>query len=411
MKRLLCLLLCALCLCACAAETPSSTEPAKKLVPKPMTWADIDAIPIATADMTEEQLRQICVDFFRLQLSFQWTPKEPLSYMIPTYEKANAFAVGPVYAGCPYNAPGSYGNVYVIMDYYDSQTGLLDNSGIDGQTFANRIGNHCSSSPSWAWSRVINSVEGFANSTMTPHYGYIPVGDFVCNTACFVDGSTTMQVCEENGEAVMYEAYAQLKPGDLMINHRGEESQTHVRMVAADPVIVRDPDGTIDPKNSYVLTIHQHSSASEQTVDGYQVIAQGGIDEPFSFESMYSTGHLVFTFAEFLGEDPVEPAELHASFAGNEQLNLRSLRNGFLYSNYYLSHMIVTLTDSAGKQVYQKSFYPRQGLDSRPRMHTVQPAEDPQLMALVEEGDLTLQIDCRISTGQVLTAYSGPLAE
>ena len=30
----------------------------KKAVPTPLTWADIDAIPVATEDMTEEQLRR-----------------------------------------------------------------------------------------------------------------------------------------------------------------------------------------------------------------------------------------------------------------------------------------------------------------------------------------------------------------
>ena len=415
MKRMLCLLLlCALCLCACgtaASAATEPTEPAEKLVPKPLTWADIDAIPIATADMTEAELRQICVDFFRLQLSFQWTPKEPLSYVIATYEKSNLFDVGQVYAGCPYNAPGTFGNLYVVMDYYDSETGLLDNSGMDQQTFADRIGNHCSSGPSWAWSRVINSVEGFGNSVMTPHYGYIPVGDFVCNTACYVDGSTTMRVCEENGRQVMYEAYAQVKPGDLMLNHKGEESLTHVRMVAADPVIVRTADGAIDPKNSYVPTIHQHSAASRQTVDGYEVIAQGSIDEPFTFEDMYDTGYLVFTFAEFLGEDPVEPAEVHATFESKEALNLRDLHNGYIYSNYYLSHMIVTLEDGEGKQVYQSSYYPQHGIDSRPRLYTGKITEDPRLTALVAEGGLHIQIDCRVSTGQIMTVYSGPITE
>ena len=412
MKRAICLLLLlALCLCACTQNTNAPTEPAEKLVYKTTTWADIDAIPIANNDMTEEELRQICVDFFRLQLSFQWTPKEPLSYRINTYQWDTSFDVGTVYAGCPYNSPATFGNLYVVMDYYDPETGLLDNSGMDSQAFASRIGNHCSSGPAWAWSRVINSVESFINSSMTPYNGYIPVGDFVCNTTSFVEGSTTMQICEENGKDVMYEAYAQVKPGDLMVQHEGEVSQTHVRMVAADPVIVRNPDGSIDPENSYVPTIHQRSGAAKQTVDGYEVIAQGGIDDPFSFERMYDKGNLVFTFAEFLGEDPIEPAEVHASFEAGQQINLRGLINGFLYSNYYISHMIVTLTDSDGEQVYQQSFYPQQDVDSRSRLYTAKIAEDPQIQALAEEGDLTLQIDCRISTGQVMTAWSGTLTK
>ena len=414
-KRLLCLLLCALCLCACGkAETPAPTEPtqpAEKLVPKPLTWADIDAIPIATADMTEEELRQICIDYFRLQLSFQWTPKEPLSYMINTYEEPNAFEVGPVYAGCPYNCPGSFGNLYVIMDYYDPQTGLLDNSGIDQQTFADRIGNHCSSGPLWAWNRVVNSVAAYTNDCMTPFYGYIPVGDFLCAPTCWTEGTATIPVCQENGETVMYEAYAQAKPADLMINHTGESTVTHVRMVAAEPVVVRNPDGSIDPKNSYISTIHQHGDASEQTVDGYRVIAQGGIDEPISFEGMYKVGYLIFTFGEFLGEDPVEPAQPLATFGSYETIDLRQLQNGNISCNYFISQLTATLTDADGQQVYTGTYYPIYGADTRIRFHTAQVAADPKIKALAETSDLTLTLDCRLGTGQLLTVYSGPLAE
>lgn len=415
MKRIICiLLLLALCLCGCTpTETPAPTEPTQpveKAVPKPLTWADIDAIPIATDDMTEDELRQICMDFFRLQLSFQWTPKEPLSYMIPTYEKSNAFDVGKVYAGCPYIAPGTFGNIYVVMDYYDSATGILDNSGMTAQEFAERIGNHCSSSPTWAWSRVINSVESFSNFAMTPHYGYIPVGDYVCNNATWI-GNATMTVCEENGKEVMYEAYAQATPADVIVNHRGEDALTHVRMVSAEPVVVRNPDGTIDPKESHLITLHQHSAASQQTVEGFTVIAQGGIDEPISFEALYNAGYLIFTFAEFVGESPVEPAEVTANFAAKDTVNWQDLHNGRVSSNYYISHLIVTLADDSGNQVYRQSFYPQHYVDSRPQIATAKLLDDPQLNSLVEEGGLKIQIDARISTGQLLTAYSDSLAQ
>ena len=60
MKRLICVLLAVLLLCACSAEEipeTTGTVPVEKAVPTPLTWADIDAIPVATPDMTEDQLR------------------------------------------------------------------------------------------------------------------------------------------------------------------------------------------------------------------------------------------------------------------------------------------------------------------------------------------------------------------
>ena len=61
--------------------------------------------------------------------------------------------------------------------------------------------------------------------------------------------------------------------------------------------------------------------------------------------------------------------------------------------------------------MYQGSFYPRHQIDSRPQIATAKLLDDPQLNSLVEEGGLHIQIDARLSTGQLLTAYSGSLAQ
>ena len=74
MKRLLIILLVLACL-----PGLYGCEEVEKAVLSPLSWADIDAIPVASADMTEEQLRQIVLDFFRLQLTFQWTPRKILT--------------------------------------------------------------------------------------------------------------------------------------------------------------------------------------------------------------------------------------------------------------------------------------------------------------------------------------------
>ncbi|MBQ3075788.1 MAG: hypothetical protein IJC26_06930, partial [Clostridia bacterium] len=50
----------------------------------PLTWEKIDAIPVANGNMTSDQLRQICVDFMRLQLSFEWTPDRDHDFNIET---------------------------------------------------------------------------------------------------------------------------------------------------------------------------------------------------------------------------------------------------------------------------------------------------------------------------------------
>ena len=64
MKKIICLLLAVamLSLCACGKEPQAveqkQPEQPRHSVPRPVTWADIDAIPIATANMTEEELTE-----------------------------------------------------------------------------------------------------------------------------------------------------------------------------------------------------------------------------------------------------------------------------------------------------------------------------------------------------------------
>ena len=63
-------------------ENPSSEAECYPAVSDPLTWEKINAIPIANGEMTVDQLRQICVDYMRLELSFQWTPNETMKYVI-----------------------------------------------------------------------------------------------------------------------------------------------------------------------------------------------------------------------------------------------------------------------------------------------------------------------------------------
>ena len=99
-------------LCACSAgltETPSETDETEKpavtkkeekavSVSDPLTWDKINAIPIATSDMTEDQLRQICVDYFRLQLTYQWTPSDSFRYEIEAYDRMVDMKKGKIYS-------------------------------------------------------------------------------------------------------------------------------------------------------------------------------------------------------------------------------------------------------------------------------------------------------------------------
>lgn len=378
----------------------------KRSVTTPLTWADIDAIPVATADMTEEELRQIVLDFFRLQLTFQWTPKESFAYTIVTYQEPRPFEAGTVYAGLPYQGNFNSGNLYLAMTYYDSNTGILDNTSMDGQTFSQTLGNHCTSGPYWAWSRVINSTSRYTNVCMTESYGFLPVGDYEYDTLQWSDSAKTKTVCKENGEQRMYECYALLEPADGIFLFYSLGGNSHCRMVSSFPQVVRNDDGSINGDESYLLFMDQGSTLKDYTAaDGSTVQLQGKVDQKATFAELFDKSYVPFTFGEFRGTDPVEPAEVTLELP--ERVTTSQLATGAIGSNYAISYVEATLADKNGKVVYE-ALEPAPGLDVK-EMFLGKVLTLSELNPYAEGGDHTLTVKVRISTGQLLTIYEGTL--
>lgn len=390
----------------------SCTQPVEKLVPTPLTWEKIDAIPIASADMTEEELRQICVDYFRLQVSFQWTPKEDLDYIISGYNKETHFPAGVMYAGLPYMCPDSgniAGNLYIAMDYYDSETGLMDNSVMGDQAFAERIGNNCSAGSFWGWARVVNSVYEHTCKSATETFGFIPVGSYDYNgTLKWSPAYTTIDACEQNGKQVMFEAYALAKPADGLVVHRGDPGNAHMRMVSQAAVVERLPDGTIDGNKSYLVYLDQTSGKSDTTIEGHAFRIQGGLDRKITFSTLYKKGYLPFTFAELIGQDPVEPAAASLDIKDPAAATVDELYRAKLSANYAISHLTLVVQDKKGNEVYRCTSYAREhNLRQIPLAGLINQKE----LAPYMNGNYTVTIACRVGTGQNLIAYSGTLSE
>lgn len=370
-----------------ATETLAVTEEKRTeedfVYPKvlsPLTWERIRAIPLASGDMTREELRQICVDFMRLQLSFEWTPDQNHDYTIDTLMhggKPMSFKKGTLYAGCPYRAGtgcGNSGNLYTVMERYDPETGVLSSEGLTTDQWTALITNHCSSSCYWAWSRVINTMfgssddltrQGWSNGRMVRSEGFLPVGPYTyTGISRWDEGDGTRAVCEANGEQVMFQSYAAMLPADGLIQlyPKGNTNANHVQMLAVKPEVAYLPDGSIDGENSFLTVLEQTSTPKKTTrEDGETVYVEGGIDKRISFENMFKASYLPFTFAEFHGENPVEPLQLHLTHKNGEEIaSLADLRDSTLTANYPVSSVKVLATDSDGKQTYLHYAHPDQ---------------------------------------------------
>lgn len=430
---LLLLLATLLPLCACSAgitaenapETEKASGEEKKeitySVPTPLTWDAINAIPVATSDMTSEELRQICVDYFRLQTSFQWTPNKNFSYIIRSGNSQRKFQPGKLYGGIPYvTSSKGGGNLYLWMEHYDEKTGVLDLSKMSGQDLMDLLGNHCAHGAFWGWTRVINSAEIRGTRTLSHKNGCLAVGPYQFDPT-LEEYSTedpekgTLKVCQTNGEQVMYQSYAKLLPADgINATHTGN---WHVRMISQAANVVYNDDGTINGEKSYVHCIEQAAKKNTYYTcpDGTKVQVMAGVDLKYSFASLFKSGYIPFTFAEFLGTDPVEPARVTLDM-DQSTATAEMLQKATVSSNYPISHVTVRAVNGKGEVLYRyvKKFVPSDTggnaiiCTSLSMEKAVIPAT---LNRFADKDDVTIQVLCRVSNGEEPMIWKGKLTK
>lgn len=372
------------------------------VVPNPITWDDINALPIASSSMSQDELRQLCVDYFRLQLSFQWTPNETMKYIIVTSSTLNTCEFGKIYQGLPY-VTNATGNLYIMMEYYDSETGVMDVKSKGGVALAEIIGNQCSFGSAWGWSRVQNTLTSTFTNTINEDHGWIKLGNY---DYTMQNGKLTQSKadCKANGEQKMYEAYALFRPADGMVTYN---NAGHVRMVCKAAEVVRDANGKIDGEKSFVTYLDQGSSFADVTLpDGTPARVQGGVDVKVSFANLYSTGYLPFTVAELIGKNPVEKATWTFS-TDAPTITMEELKAQKLTSNYAISDVKMIIKDKNGTELYHYVASPTY-------VNTYEFETNPLVLTAivkryVQDKTNTVTLEARVGTGELFEIYSGTL--
>ncbi len=356
-------------------ETEEKTEEAKKdVIPDQLHAADVENLSKATDTMTKEELRQVAIDYFKLQLSFRWLPSTDILDFPTTY--STTFKKNPktllstgIYGGIPYQSLGS-GNLYRWLEYYDEDTATFDfekmfaeNGGYgEGAAITDvkkdesgnvtykkyhsfmALFNQCSASSFGGWSRVINSASFGWTNAMTVRNGFIPVGlydyGYEYNGTYYgperIDffgdetednplGHDTTDVIRgwnaKNGENGMFSCYAQMKPGDLVV------SPGHVMMIGQVFLITKN-DGTIDYSRSIATVLEQVEGWNEERViSGKKYLQQGRTAKNYTFSELQKEGYIPFTFAEFLDEnDPQDKKHLDYYNNMKEKLSVAESR-------------------------------------------------------------------------------------
>ena len=157
---------------------------------------------------------------------------------------------------CGYNA-----------DYVGDQPITDTVQSADHAGFSRYIGNDCSQAIQWAWREVVSSdvknggtvisgVGQMCPSGKNPEkYGVLSVGNIVPASYEIKDIDAVYS------KAGFMEAYAQASRGDALICN--QTAGGHSRMIAYDPICIRNYRGDIYIKKSYIITHEQGGAAKE----------------------------------------------------------------------------------------------------------------------------------------------------
>lgn len=385
-------------------ESESKNDAAYPAVCDKLSSEKINAFPLATNDMTLEEKRRLCVDFFRFSQSFAWTPDEDHDFHYTLSGKTTNKTVkqGTVYGGLPYMR--GTGNVYRIMEFYDPETGVVDMK----NAAANQLyfGNQCSIGASWGWARVVNSANYEWTSGMVASRGFIPVGEYTYDFSIPRFGNNQIistEVCEKNGEQVMFRSYAKLLPADGLVNYT---TAGHVIMCSSVPTVVKNADGTINGNESFITVIDQDTGWTEKKqTDGSPFQVQGSIDDKITFAKLYKGSYVPFTFAELIGTDPVEEVSCGINIEG-DGVRRNDLAKATVSSNYYISDVHLYVLDESGTQVYHKA----SRVSSAGRTeHTLGAGIGVAALKKFADGKHRVKITCQLGYGTCPTVWEGTL--
>ena len=407
---------------------PAATEETKDysqyagIVADPKTWyEEFMALPIANDQMTEQELRQLCADAFKANLTFHWTPNAPISYTYTLSGKKSQVELLPgiAYSGLCYATGQSSGHLYKILNYYDLETGVLDIEAMNPSKVMSIVTSACARGAEQGWNRV-SGTHGIGNMDSFNQYdaNILPVGPYTYAQSDynydFGSRTATNEIIAKNGDDIMYESYAAMKTADGLYS----SSSWHVMMCSSDAVVVYTANGQIDPTQSYVL-VHEQDAVGTKTEkkdvtqeNGVILRQLGTVDNKYTFKTLLSKNYIPFTLKEFVGEDPVEPGDAWLGTETNKldktgAMTVNEISQKTLWGNYAVVVMDFQVKNPEGRVLY--SWAPDFATLPTTYSITLGGTFDTDLLAAYANGQNTIHIYARLANGELLEAYSGVL--
>ena len=347
------------------------------------------------------------------------------------------FKPGETYYGIPYDhTSGSYER---FMYCFDENNRMLDwvtdlgTSTWGGELgFTKYIGNDCSAAVAWAWMQVSPNLVDKENSgayvflttqmipnyTNQSEYGIYPVGSwngekFDNKTAVYSVKTmeTSPAIFHANGKERMMEAYARTRKADALVYG---DPGGHVRLVAEDPVVIRNGDGSIDTKRSYFLCHEQGDGLYNNRYENSH--SSWRINYRYTFDVM-ANGSEKWGAKKYLeagSGDSYVPITIHAlrkeeipAAYAEAKLEITKPDFGVISSNYRIQSTTVTIKDAAGNVVYDKQAFVGIDLaypDFRAPLTTVNLSDDHfNATAKLAPGEYTFTVKVLLANGEVHT--------
>jgi hypothetical protein len=432
-KRILAFILCVLMatsLIACKTDSAPETTEGKDysewagIVEDPKTWVEeFLALPVASADMTTDELRQLAVAAFRANLTFSWTPNKDISYTYSLQGKKAQVKLptGIAYSGLMYGTGltgvgGTVGTIWKVLPYYDKETGVVDVEAM-GDKYYGCLTSACSYGALQGWNRVSNS-HGIGGMETYNQFdsSIIPVGPYKYETYTYNHNFNTKTASNEiiaaNGAEIMFQSYAAMLPADGLFS----SSSWHVIMCCSEPVVVKNSDGTINPTESYLYVCEQETKGTRDLLqpilqdNGKYLRTLGCVDNKYTFFDLYNKGYIPFTFKEFLGQDPVEKGEAWLGsqadkLENGQSMTAEELFNKKLCANYVINNIEVTVKDSEGNVLVTYDA----GISTTPRTYELANLKDGYNEAKLSpyaNGNNTIHLYARLANGELVEAYN-----
>lgn len=375
MKHVISLLTAALLLisiCGCAADAPEpQTLPIETTASDPSGYVVNGVMEYPNYTFDEDpsimELRFQAVQAFKDLLSIRWSTATAIKYNKtgPVSDKTFQHEADVTYAGTIYSNANT--GIFQFLEFYNFETGRIVYPG-EVDEMKETIGASCSDAMVWGLTAVCNSITGpYFPATMVYKNGFIPVGDY---TYDFNMQSYTLyptyKIVEENGSAVILDAYTKVRPGDMFVS----TPDNHGMMAIDIPTVIYKEDGSIDLDKSYVNIQDQRGGRGagfyEENEGGEIIRYSGRTKAKFTFKQLLDKSYLPVTTAEFAGLKPYEKAT--ATSTNPEPKSIDDIRNSTISSNYPLAVVNIIAADEFGnKTVIGRQLFNGGGKDGVPR--------------------------------------------